>query len=271
MRRFVFLLVLLCSVAGCATSPTGRSQLMVVSESQAIAASKQAYAQEVKPYASKGRLDSNPAMTNRVRQITSRLIAEAVLMRPETEAWEWQVVVLDDPDAINAWAMAGGKMAVYSGLIQQVQPTDDELAQVIGHEIGHALAAHTAEKMSVAMMTQLGVTAVGAATNSPAAMSAGAAAAALAITLPNSRTAEEEADRIGIELAAKAGYDPRAAVSLWQKMDKATAGGKPPQFLSTHPSSENRAARLERLVPQMQVYYERAKQAQPASPPAPSR
>jgi predicted Zn-dependent protease len=148
-------------------------------------------------------------------------------------------------------------MAIYTGLIDQIEPTDDEIAQVMGHEIGHALANHTAEKMSVAMASSVGVIAVGiAADNSGAAMAGAAAAAALAIKLPNSRTAETEADQIGIELAAKAGYDPAAAVTLWQKMN--AVGGSPPEFLSTHPDPENRAARLDRLGPKMEPYYQQA-------------
>jgi predicted Zn-dependent protease len=146
-------------------------------------------------------------------------------------------------------------MAIYTGLIQKVDPTDDELAQVMGHEISHALANHTQERMSVAMASQLGALAVGIASDSAAGMAAAQGAAAVAITLPNSRTSETEADRIGIELAAKAGYDPRAAATLWQKMEKAGGNG-PPQFLSTHPAPGNRQANLAALAPQMMQYYE---------------
>ena len=163
--------------------------------------------------------------------------------------------VIDDPETVNAWCMAGGKMALYTGLIEQIEPTDDELAQVIGHEIAHALANHTAEKMSVAMASSLGVLAVAIASDSPG-LTAGAAGAALvAVKLPNSRTAETEADRLGIELAAKAGFDPRAAVTLWEKLDK-VSGGSPVDFLSTHPSSGKRQDRLGQLVPEMMPYSE---------------
>ena len=138
----------------------------------------------------------------------------------------------------------------------QVKPTDDELAQVLGHEIAHALANHSAEKMSVAIASTIGVAAVGvAAKRKGLALTGAALAAALAVQRPNSRTAESEADRIGIELAARAGYDPRAAITLWQKMAK--VGGKgPPEFLSTHPSPQNREKKLAELVPQMMPYYE---------------
>ena len=246
-------------VVACTTTPTGRKHLIIVSEDTAIAASKQAYVQQLTPYEKKGKLNNDPETVARVRRITSRLIPQAIKIRPETNAWGWSINVIDDPQTVNAWAMAGGKMAIYTGLIDKLEATDDEIAQVMGHEIAHALAKHTAEKMSVAMASQAGILALGIATDRQgAAMTAAAAAAALAITLPNSRTAEAEADRIGIELAAKAGYDPQAAVTLWEKMAK-VGGEGPPQFLSTHPAPSNRRETLQGLVPQMTPYYEQSK------------
>src|SRR6185503_16081924 len=137
---------------------------------------------------------------------------------------------------------------------------DDELAQVMGHEISHALANHTAERMSVALATSAGLAVAGALSkdNDGAALGAVALAAQLAIQLPNSRAAESEADRIGIELAAKAGYNPNAAISLWQKMEK-VGGGGPPQFLSTHPAPGNRQQALAALATQMMPYYQQAR------------
>jgi predicted Zn-dependent protease len=230
---------------------------MIVSEDSAIAASKQAYVEMLKPYAQKGKIDNDPALKDRVYRITGRLIAQALKMRPETKDWDWSIKIIDDPETVNAWAMAGGKMALYSGLVKKINPTDDELAQVLGHEIAHALAKHSAEKMSVAMASTIGVAAVGVvAENKGMALTGAALAAALAVQKPNSRAAETEADRIGIELAAKAGYDPSAAVTLWQKMAK--VGGKgPPEFLSTHPAPENREKKLAALVPKMMPYYQR--------------
>lgn len=256
MKRFGTLLLASLLAVACATSPTGRHQLMLVSESQAISASKTAYAQTLKPLEEEGKVDNDPALKKRITAITERLVAQAVKMRPETAKWEWSIKVIDDPETVNAWCMAGGKMAIYTGLIQQIDPSDDEIAQVMGHEIAHALANHQAEKMSVALATTVGVVAAGAMSDRPGlTITAASAAAALAIKLPNSRTAESEADRIGIELAAKAGYDPRAAVTLWEKMGK-VGGNAPPQFLSTHPSPANRKQALEALVPQMLPYYE---------------
>ena len=202
-------------------------------------------------------------MKKRVTEITERLVAQAVKMRPATARWEWSIKVIDDPEVVNAWCMAGGKMAIYTGLIEKVQTTDDEIAQVMGHEIAHALANHQAEKMSVSMATSAGVAAVGMASERPGvAMSGAAVAAMLAIKLPNSRTAESEADRIGIELAAKAGYDPRAAVTLWEKMGK-VGSKRTPEFLSTHPAPANRKQTLQALVPKMMPYYQ-SKEPRPA-------
>ena len=255
IRALALGLAVVLLATACATSPTGRRQLMLVSEQQAISASKQQYAQTMGQLRTEGKLVTDPKVLNRIDTITGRLISQAILMRPETKNWEWSVQVIDDPKMVNAWCMAGGKMAIYTGLIQKVEPTDDELAQVMGHEISHALANHTAERMSVAMASQLGVIAVGLGTDSAKNAALAQGAALLAVTLPNSRTSETEADRIGIELAAKAGYDPRSAATLWQKMAKAGGNG-PPQFLSTHPAPGNRQATLAALAPQMMQYYE---------------
>lgn len=244
-------------VVACATSPTGRKQLMLVSEQQAIGASRQAYVQEIGKYRQQGRLVTDPRVLNRVQVITERLVAQAVAMRPDSVRWDWTVQVIDDPKNVNAWCMAGGKMAIYTGLILQVDPTDDELAQVMGHEIAHALANHTAERMSVAMASQVGVIAAGVSSDRPAqSMALAALAAQLAIQMPNSRASENEADEIGIKLAAKAGYDPRAAVTLWQKMARVNAGKAPPPFLSTHPSDQQRQQRLGAMVPKVMPYYQ---------------
>jgi predicted Zn-dependent protease len=243
--------------ASCATTPTGRHQLLLVPEEQAIVASKQAYADTLSPFAKQGKLDNDAKLKARITRITARLIAQAIKIRPETKDWDWSIKVIDDPEVVNAWCMAGGKRAIYTGLIRQIDPTDDEIAQVMGHEIAHALAKHQAEKMSVALASSLGVLAAGVVSDRPGVTMAGAAVAAkVAIELPNSRTAEAEADRIGIELAAKAGYDPRAAITLWDKMGR-LSNKSPPQFLSTHPAPENRQRELARLVPQMMPYYKR--------------
>lgn len=252
-----FALLALCS---CQTNPvTGRQQLMLVSEDTAITESKQAYAAMLQPLEKKGQIDNNPAVSARVRTITGKLIAQAIKYRPETESWEWSVKVIDDPKTVNAWCMAGGRMAIYTGLIDQLKATDDELAQVMGHEISHALAKHTAERMSRAMAMQLGLGVLAATQQSSRygdlTLSGAQMAAVVALELPNSREAETEADRIGIELAAKAGYDPKAAISLWDKMAKVGGGSSSFDFLSTHPAPQKRMETLAALVPQMMPYY----------------
>jgi len=256
LRKPLFATALVLLVAACATSPTGRKQFMIISEDQAISSSRQAYAQEMGKYQKEGKLVTDPRVLERVRVITERLVAQAVKMRPDSSKWQWSVQVIDDPKAVNAWCMAGGRMALYTGLITKVDPTDDELAQVMGHEIAHALANHTAERMSTAMAANAGILAAGIMSDNPGqAMAVAAAAAAVAIKLPNSRTSENEADQIGIELAARAGYDPRAAVTLWQKMAK-VGGSSPPEWLSTHPSDATRQDRLRAFAPKMMPYYQ---------------
>ena len=248
-KLFIFLAFF--ALSACTTSPTGRSQFMIVSPEQAISSSREAYAQTLLPLQKEGKVDSNPASSKRIRLITGRIIAQAILLYPNTKSWDWSVKVIDDPETVNAWCMAGGKMAIYTGLINQLNATDDEIAQVMGHEISHALANHTAERMSMALATQLGLSGVAIATGdsvySGAILQGSSLAAATAITLPNSRTSEAEADQIGIELAARAGYDPRAAATLWQKMARVSGNG-PPQFLSTHPSPANRQQTLSTLA-----------------------
>src|SRR5919204_3618609 len=246
--RFTVALTAALGIAGCSTNPvTGRSQFMVVPESMAISESAAAYNSMMGGLAKKKQIDGESDRVARVREITDRLIAQAVRFRPDSAKWNWEVQVINDPKTVNAFCMAGGKMAIYSGMWEKLKATDDEIAQVMGHEIGHALANHTQERMSIAYSTsigtQLAAIALGARDQTAALMQT---AAVMAIQLPNSRESEAEADQIGIELAARAGYDPKAAVTLWGEMGK-LCGGKPPAVLSTHPPPPHRAARVEKL------------------------
>lgn len=261
-KTFLALVAALFVLAGCETNPvTGRQQLMLVSEDSAIAASKEAYVAMLQPLEQKGQINNNAAVTSRIERITGLLIPQAIKFRPETESWEWSIKVIDDPKTVNAWAMAGGKMAIYTGLIDQLKATDDELAQVLGHEISHALAKHTAERMSRAVAMQAGMGVVAATTAGSEygglALQGAQLAAVLALELPNSRGAESEADRIGMELAAKAGFNPKAAVTLWDKMGKVGGGDGSSRFdfLSTHPAPAKRMETLNAMVPQMMPYY----------------
>jgi predicted Zn-dependent protease len=251
MKRLFLPALALCLLTACATSPTGRRQLMLISPDAAIVQSKQAYLSTVSDLDKQNKLLDDPKLADRVATITGRLVTEAIALYPQSAKWEWSVAIIDDPKTVNAWCMAGGRMAVYTGLFDKLKLTDDEFAQIMGHEISHALANHTAERMSRAMATSVGILAVGVASDKPVAtMAGGAMAAKLALELPNSRTAEAEADEIGMELAVRAGYSPEAAVTLWQKMGS-LGGAAPPQFLSTHPAPGNREAALEKMIPEM--------------------
>ena len=249
------------ALSGCVTSPTGRSQFLLVSPDAAIAESRVAYLAAVRQLQREDKLLDDPLLAARVGGITGRLVAVTVARYPHTAGWNWSVALIDGPETVNAWCMAGGRMAVYSGLVHELDLTDDELAQIMGHEISHAVANHTAERMSMAIASGLGLAAIAAATDSPQALQGAALAAALAVNLPNSRVSESEADRMGIELAARAGYEPGAAVTLWRKM-AAQGGGRLPQFLSTHPSPGNRGEALAALGARMSAL-------RPAVPPLP--
>jgi predicted Zn-dependent protease len=252
-----FLIALMASA--CATNPiTGRSQAMLVSDQDAAKASQQAYLQLLSAAVREHALDNNPQTSHRVRGITERLVTQAVQLRPETRSWQWEVHVLKSNE-VNAWCMAGGKMAVYTGLIDKIKPSDDELAQVMAHEISHALLSHQAERISRVQMqragVQLGVLA-GAIAGYDLSGFAGLAdsSVTLALQLPNSREAESEADKVGMLLAARAGYNPQAAVSLWEKMLR-SSGSAPPEWLSTHPNPETRLQYMHTLAEQYMPVY----------------
>jgi predicted Zn-dependent protease len=259
----------LAVLAACQANPiTGRQQfLALTSESEAMQGSAAAYAQMMGDLGKKKKIEAGTPRAAKVQEITDKLIAQAIRYRPDSKQWRWEVQVIDDPQTVNAFCMAGGKMAIYTGIWEKLKATDDEVAMVMGHEISHALANHVQERMSIVKASSAGLAVLGAALgsreHSGLAMSGAAAAAVFAIQYPNSRESESEADQIGIELAARAGYDPKAAVSLWDKMGK--LGGRTPEFLSTHPSPEHRKERLQELGAKVEPYYLAAK-ANPIQP-----
>jgi predicted Zn-dependent protease len=263
MKRPLFLLALVALLAGCQANPiTGRSQLMIVPESLAVSESATAYSQMMGQLDKKKQIEAESARALKLRDMTDRLVAQAIKLRPDSADWKWEVQLINDPKTVNAFCMAGGKMAIYSGMWEKLGASDDEIAMVMGHEISHALAGHTQERMSVAMTSTVVAQAAAIALTSAEstrglALTGAQLAAVYAVQMPNSRASESEADAIGLEIAARAGYDPRAAVTLWEKMGK--LGGTPPEFLSTHPSPENRAARLKELGAKVQPYYLEAK------------
>lgn len=260
-RRSITILAVAVALAGCVTSPTGRTQLLLISPEAAVAQSQVAYFDTLRRLRREDKLLDDPVLADRMAVITGRLVAATVARYPHTARWKWSVALIDEPDTLNAWCMAGGRMAIYNGLVDKLRLTDDEIAQIMGHEISHAVANHTAERMSVAIAQNLGVLAVQSAVDDAATLYGVQLAAVLAIGLPNSRVGEREADRMGIELAARAGYDPAAAVSLWRKMER-TGRVRMPRFLSTHPSPGNRRETLAALGNQMRAL-------RPAIPPRP--
>jgi Zn-dependent protease with chaperone function len=236
-----------------------RKQMMAVSTEEVNEGSAKAYAQMMAEAQKKGVLDKDPATLKRVRDITTRLIPHTTVFRPDAAKWPWEVHVIS-VEEVNAWCMPAGKMAMYTGLIQKLNATDDEIAAVMGHEIAHALREHARERMSRQMGTQLGVGLLGAIFGvGELGQNIAGNVANVAINLPNSRLHETEADRIGVELAARAGFDPRAAVGLWEKMAKLSGGGQPPRWLSTHPSHEDRINDLRQYSAKVMPLYQAAK------------
>ena len=251
-------------LSGCATTTQGgavganRKQLLLISSSEMEKMAAQSYSKLTKEAADKKALNADPVLTQRVQRIAAHIEPHTAVFRRDAPAWKWEVNVVST-DELNAFCMPGGKIVFYSGLIKRLELSDDEIAVVMGHEIAHALREHSREQVSQAMAAQATI-GVGAAL-----LGLGSGTASLAqtgydalIATKFSRDDESEADRIGLELAARAAYDPRAGVSLWQKMTKAAQGGQP-EFLSTHPAGANRVQQIESLLPIVMPLYEGAK------------
>lgn len=268
MKKLIFIIsaTLTLQLSGCATttkdsvSGVNRSQFLLMPAATVDQMSAQTYTETITKAKQSSTLNVDKAMYNRVNNISQKLIAQVGVFRPDASKWAWEVNV-EKNDQLNAYCMPGGKIMVYSGLVEKIKATDDELAAVIGHEIAHALREHGRERMSQAYIQQFGLQAlaamVGGTAGSMAAQGAGLGSQ-LFFSLPNGREQEREADKMGLELAARAGYNPDAAVTLWQKMS-ASSNGAPPEFLSTHPASENRIADLKALAPKVRPLYEAAK------------
>jgi predicted Zn-dependent protease len=235
-----------------------RKQMMLISGEEVEKGAQEAYSQELQKARSQGALNADAKQHQRVQAISQRLIPHTSVFRPDATQWKWEVNVQSSED-VNAYCMPGGKIMVYTGLIEQLNATDAELAAVIGHEVAHALREHSRERISRAYAEQLALAGVAVATGaSNTTMAIASQVSAVTFTLPHSREQEAEADRIGLELMARAGYDPNASITLWQKMAKA-AGGAPPEFLSTHPSSGSRIKDLEANIPRVLPLYQAAK------------
>jgi predicted Zn-dependent protease len=253
-------------VAGCQTVETtkggtvgvDRQQRMAVSAEEVNAGAQKAYAQMMAEAQKKGALDRDAAQVARVKTIVSKLVPQTTAFRPDAAKWPWEVHVVSI-DEVNAWCMPAGKMAIYTGLINKLGASDDEIAAVMGHEIAHALREHSREQMSQQVGVQAGIGIVGALFGiGELGQNIGGMVADVTMLKPKSRAMETESDRIGVELAARAGYNPMAAVTLWEKMAK-MGGGQPPQWLSTHPSHERRIADLREYAAKVMPLYAAAK------------
>jgi predicted Zn-dependent protease len=266
-------LLISCVLGACTTVQTtqggevgvNRKQTMtsLITTEQIEKEAAQEYAQLMAQAQKKGLLNHNPQQVQRVRGVAARLIPQVGVFRPDAVKWKWEENVLTSKD-INAWCMPGGKIAVYTALLERLNLTDDELAAVMGHEIAHALREHARERMGRQLATQT-ATAVGSIaleifTGVRIDPELTGTVSQAVFVLPNSRENEQEADIIGVELAARAGYDPRAALTLWQKMAQASSGG-PPEWLSTHPSNETRIRELQVYVQKVMPLYEKTRTA----------
>lgn len=247
--RAWFLFLVVC--VACATAPyTKRSQLILISPDEETKLGTQAFREVV----SKSRVDRSPVVVDPVQDVGRRIAAAA--NKPE---YKWEFAVIDDPKTQNAFCLPGGKVAVYTGLFPIAHDTNG-LAVVMGHEISHAIARHGAERMSQALAAQAGGTLLGAffggGPSAQAVMVAYGLGAQLGVLLPYSRTQESEADHIGLLLMARAGYDPRAALAFWKRMEQAGQGKQPPEFLSTHPGHGTREQQIASWLPEALPYYE---------------
>lgn len=262
--RLLFPLCLLLTACASTTQEgaTGikRKQFMLLSSAEVDGMALQSYQGALNDASKAGTLNKDKVTLERIRVIGDHLIPQTSVFRPDALQWKWEVN-LESKNELNAYCAPGGKIMFFSGIISQLKLTDDEIAAIMGHEIAHALREHGRERMSQAYTQQMGLQIGG----SLLGMDSNQAqliqqVATVAITLPHSRGQEAEADVVGLELMARAGYDPRAAVSLWEKMEQATgSGGGGIAWLSTHPSGPQRIAGIQAKLPSVLPLYEQAK------------
>ena len=256
MKSHSLLLALfLTLLIGCSTTPyTGRSQFMLVSEGQEVGMGEEAYRHILRESV----LSNDPEALRIVRKVGERIARAA--NKPD---YKWEFRVVNDPEMVNAFAVPGGKVAVYTGILP-IARDEAGLAVILGHEVAHALARHAGERMSQGMLVQLGGVGLSAALGSNPQLAnqvlqAYGVGAGLGVILPFGRSQESEADRIGLILMAKAGYDPRVSLEVWERMEKKESGkdrGSPPEFLSTHPSYETRTQQLKSWIPEALTFYQ---------------
>ncbi len=261
-KQFILLFGFFALISACTTVPiTERRSLQILPDSELATLSLQQYSEVLKG----SKLSNDPQKLQMVRRVGGRIAGATEEffresgMEEEIKNYKWEFNLIEDDKVVNAWCMPGGKVAVYTGLLP-VTADETGLAVVLGHEIAHAIAKHGNERMSQGLLVQLGGIGLAAALGSqPAAatnlfMTAYGAGAQLGVLLPYSRVHESEADRIGLVLMAKAGYDPRQAIPFWERMN-AKGGSRPPEFLSTHPAPETRIENIKALIPEAMRYY----------------
>jgi predicted Zn-dependent protease len=267
--RRILLLLLTCGVVlpACQTVQTTQPGVVGVARKQSMStmvspqaidqSAAQSYSAELSRARAAGTLNKDPAQVVRVRRIAARLIDQTGYFRPDAKSWPWAINV-ETSKEINAYCMPGGRIMVYTGLVDRLNLSDAELATVMAHEISHALREHSREQVSRMMNEQLGLTALaGLAGLNDASMQLASLLGDVTFNLPHSRVQESEADELGLELMARAGYDPNAAITLWKKM-AALGQGNGSSFMSTHPSSTTRLADLSALLPKVMPLYQAA-------------
>ena len=263
MRLFVVVLAFL----SCSAYPQGKEQegvgvkkssFLLLPASTVERSAGQQYGQLMRAAQQKNALNRDPEQVQRLRRIARELIPHATRFNPNATKWQWEVNLISSK-SVNAFCMPGGKIAFFTGILDSLQLTDDEVASIMGHEIGHALLEHGRARMSEQVAKSIGISIAAIVLNlGQLSTEVLAQAANLAVSLPYARSQETDADLVGLELAARAGYDPRAAVSVWQKMSQFSqkAGkGQPPQFLSTHPANESRIRQIEANLPKVLPLY----------------
>jgi len=266
IQSFVTVLVSACLLVACtSTSRPGvvgveRTQFMMISAAQIDRISASSFEQQAKAAQKKNILITSGPQYERLKTIANRLIPQTAVFRDDTRTWGWGLQLIDSP-MINATCAPGGRITFYTGIINKLNLTDDEIAAIMGHEIAHAVREHGREQVSQALAQNV-FSNVALATAGPGSAKSIDAANQImqyVLVLPNSRQNEKEADAIGLEIAARGGYDPRAAITLWEKMSKESKGKNPPEFLSTHPSNQNRIKELSALMPRVMPLYEAVK------------
>lgn len=262
LARFGCVCLLSLGIAGCASNPvTGSPELALVSEAKVIAQAETQYRREIDGLRKGGYLLEGGADDARVQAVTQRLIAQAVALRPGAERWQWEVHLVNAPGIYNAWCMPGGKILVYSGILSRLKLTDDELAQIMAHEVSHALLNHGREQQSIGLLSQ--AVNIAAAATGVAPFGGADLATNLMVALPASRGDEAEADKLGIELAARAGFDPASATAVMAKILAvgATTHSRS-DFWSTHPATVKRIEALAKLRDSMEPIYLAARPAE---------